>query len=118
MPRSPAWSPAGDRIVYVSRVESIFDLYVLNLRKNQIVKLTESNARNESPAWSPDGRHLVFTSNLNGGIQIYEHRLRRGQPSPADVQGQQQARRLVQLIALRFFPGGRAPAAAFDFLSC
>jgi TolB protein len=68
----PAWSPAGDRIAYVSRVENIFDLYVLNLRNNQIIKLTESNARNESPNWSPDGLHLVFTSNLDGSLQIYE----------------------------------------------
>jgi TolB protein len=68
---APAWSPSGDRIVYVSRVENIFDLYLLNLRNNQIVKLTESNARNESPSWSSDGRHIVFTSNLSGLLQLY-----------------------------------------------
>jgi TolB protein len=69
---SPAWSPNGDLIVYVSRVENVFDLYTLNLRNNKITKLTESNARNESPSWSPDGRHIVFTSNLDGSLQIYE----------------------------------------------
>lgn len=68
---SPAWSPAGERIVYVARVENIFDLYVLNLRTQQIMKLTESNARNESPSWSPDGRHIVFTSNMKGGLQLF-----------------------------------------------
>ena len=88
---APAWSPAGDRIVYVSRVENIFDLYVLNLRNNQIVKLTESNARNESPSWSPDGRHIVFASNLSGTSPALRHRLRRGQPAPADFPGEQQA---------------------------
>jgi len=46
-------------------------LYLLNLKTNQITKLTESNARNESPSWSPDGRHLVFSSNMSGSIQIY-----------------------------------------------
>jgi TolB protein len=68
---SPAWSPTGDRIAYVSRVENIFDLYILNLRTNQTTKLTESNARNETPTWSPDGRHIVFTSNMSGSLQIY-----------------------------------------------
>jgi TolB protein len=68
---SPAWSPTGDRIVYVSRVENIFDLYVLNLRTNQIIKLTESNARSESPSWSPDGRHIVFSSSLARANQIF-----------------------------------------------
>jgi TolB protein len=52
-------------------VENVFDLYVLNLRTNQITKLTESKARNESPSWSPDGRHIVFASNLRGGIQLF-----------------------------------------------
>jgi TolB protein len=68
---APAWSPTGDRIAYVSRVDNFFDIYVLNLRTNQISKLTESNARNESPSWSPDGRHLVITSNMSGSLQIY-----------------------------------------------
>ena len=68
---SPAWSPAGERIVFVARVDNIFDLYVLNLRSQQMMKLTESNARNESPSWSPDGRHIVFKSNMKGVEQIY-----------------------------------------------
>jgi TolB protein len=68
---SPAWSPTGDRIAYVGRINSIFDLYILNLRTNLTTKLTESNARNETPTWSPDGRHIIFSSNLSGSIQIY-----------------------------------------------
>jgi TolB protein len=67
----PAWSPVGDRIVYVARVDNIFDLYVLNLRTQQISRLTGSNARNETPTWSPDGRHVIFTSNVKDGLQIY-----------------------------------------------
>ncbi|MCK4363214.1 MAG: PD40 domain-containing protein, partial [Candidatus Aminicenantes bacterium] len=68
---APAWSPAGGIIAYVSRVDQIFDIYALNLRTEQVVKLTESNARNETPSWSPDGRHLVFSSNITGTIQLY-----------------------------------------------
>jgi TolB protein len=68
---SPAWAPTSDRIAFVSRVDNTFDIYILNLRTNQITKLTENNVRNESPSWSPDGRHVVFASNLSGSIQIY-----------------------------------------------
>ena len=56
----------------MSRVEAVFDLYVLDLRSNQIIKLTEGYSRNESPCWSPDGRHLIFSSNRNTNtVQIY-----------------------------------------------
>ena len=67
----PAWSPTGDMIVYVSRVNNIFDIYVLNLKTNRVIKLTESNARNESPTWAPDSRHIVFASNLSGTVQLW-----------------------------------------------
>lgn len=68
---SPSWSPNGDKIAYVSRVENRFDIYVLDLRTNQIIKITENNARNENPSWSPDGRHLVYSSNVSGTAQLY-----------------------------------------------
>jgi TolB protein len=68
---SPSWSPTGDRIVYVSRVQAVFDLYILNLRTDEIIKLTEGYARNESPCWSADGRHIIFSSNRIGTIQLY-----------------------------------------------
>jgi len=67
----PAWSPDGDRLAYVSRVDQLFDIYILNLRTQNISKLTESFARNESPCWSPDGRHLIISSNRSGKIQLY-----------------------------------------------
>lgn len=68
---APVWSPWGDQLAFVSRVDNTFDLYLLNLRRNEVSKLTEARALNESPSWSPDGRHLVFSSNMSGSIQVY-----------------------------------------------
>jgi len=68
---APAWSPNGDKIVYVARVDNAFDLYLYNIRSGQISKLTEIYGRNESPSWSPDGRHILFTSNVSGRNQIH-----------------------------------------------
>ena len=59
------------RIAFVSRVENTYDIYVLNLRTNQISKPTENKVFTESPSWSPDGRHVVFASNLSGSMQVY-----------------------------------------------
>ena len=68
---SPAWAPDGTRIAYVSRIENRFDIYIYNLKNNEMTKLTENAGRNENPSWSPDCRHLVFSSNRTGKYQIY-----------------------------------------------
>ena len=68
---APAWAPTGERIAFVSRVDNTYDIYVLNLRLNQISKLTDIKMFTESPSWSPDGRHIIFASNLSGSMQIY-----------------------------------------------
>jgi TolB protein len=67
----PAWSPDGARLAFVSRQGLIFDIYVLDLTTNEVIRLTENQGSNESPAWGPDGIHLVFASNRTGRFQIY-----------------------------------------------
>ena len=51
--RSPAWSPAGDRIAYGSRE----GLAVVNLVGGQPQVLA---ARGDQPAWSPDGTRIAY----------------------------------------------------------
>jgi TolB protein len=68
---SPRWSPDGTRLIYVSRIEYRFDLYVYNFTTDSTIKLTENAGRNENPTWSPDGRHILFSSNRNGKYQLY-----------------------------------------------
>jgi TolB protein len=69
---SPSWSPRGDKIVFtMKRGRSNYDLYIYDLSKGKITKLTEHQGKNENPSWSPDGRFVVFCSDRSGKCEIY-----------------------------------------------
>ena len=60
---SPAWSPDGDRIAFVSIDNSGFiDLYVYDTTADELTRLTNDTYDDRDPAWSPNGRQLVFSS--------------------------------------------------------
>lgn len=63
---SPAWSPKGDKIVFVCS-RGGFQLFMSDPHGNNVVQLTFSGD-NEDPSWSPDGRFITYSStNLGGG---------------------------------------------------
>jgi Tol biopolymer transport system component len=55
-----AWSPAGDRLAFVSGRTDRGDLYLLDLASRQITRLTGEGRSVLHPEWSPDGRRLAF----------------------------------------------------------
>jgi TolB protein len=68
---SPAWSPQGDRIAYVSFEEHNSAIYVQNIRTGKRQKVVSGRGINSSPSFSPDGRRLVMTRSLDGNPDIY-----------------------------------------------
>ncbi|MBN1824334.1 MAG: PD40 domain-containing protein [Endomicrobiales bacterium] len=69
---SPAWSPRGDMIVFSMRLgRENYDLYIYNLERDRISRLTQDEKNNENPSWSPDGRFIAFTSTRSGRSEIY-----------------------------------------------
>ena len=56
---TPAWSPDGRRIAYLSADE----LYVINTDGSGRKRLTSTGGFNGDPAWSPDGRKIAFRHN-------------------------------------------------------
>lgn len=69
---SPEWSPAGDKILFVSFHMKRPAIYILDLRSGTITPLGNKTGQSQSaPAWSPDGKSIAFTQALNGNSDIY-----------------------------------------------
>ncbi|MCC6533274.1 MAG: Tol-Pal system protein TolB [Burkholderiales bacterium] len=68
---SPAWSPEGNRIAYVSFEQRKPIVYVQTLSSGQRRVLANFRGSNSSPAWSPDGRRLAVVLTRDGNSQIY-----------------------------------------------
>jgi WD40 repeat protein len=59
---NPTWSPDGNAIAFSAIVGGVTDLFVYDLRKNQLHQLTKDVYAELHPAWSPDGRTLAFVT--------------------------------------------------------
>ncbi len=68
---SPAWSPDGNRIAYVSFENKKPVVYVHNLATGQRQAVANFKGSNSAPAWSPDGRQLAVVLSRDGGTQIF-----------------------------------------------
>lgn len=68
---SPAWSPSGAHLAYVSfeaRKPVIYSHEIATGRRRLLANFKGSNS---APAWSPDGKSLLATLSLEGSSQIF-----------------------------------------------
>src|SRR5262245_15995648 len=68
---SPAWSPDGTQLAYVSFEQRKPVVYVQSLTTGQRRAVANFWGSNSAPAWSPDGRQLAVCLTKDGGSQIY-----------------------------------------------
>ena len=68
---SPAWSPTGAQLAYVSFESRKPVIYVHDVSTGRRRLLANFRGSNSAPAWSPDGRNLAVTLSRDGGSQIY-----------------------------------------------
>ena len=59
----PRWSPTDDRLAFVSRRGSTWDIYVRSANGLAQTRLTDDPAMDTEPLWTADGREVVFLSN-------------------------------------------------------
>ena len=68
---SPAWSPDGNKLAYVSFEEKRSMVYVQDLWSGERTRVAGYDGLNSAPAWSPDGSRLALTLSKDGNPEIY-----------------------------------------------
>lgn len=68
---SPAWSPDGTKLAYVSFETERPAIYIQDLATSQRARMTSFRGINSAPAWSPDGRQLAMSLSKDGRPEIY-----------------------------------------------
>lgn len=68
---SPAWSPDGRSLAYVSFEGRKASIYVQGVYTGQRHKVASFKGINGAPAWSPDGKKLALTLSKDGNPDIY-----------------------------------------------
>ncbi|MGH8532850.1 MAG: TolB family protein, partial [Gammaproteobacteria bacterium] len=66
----PAWSPDGEKIVFVSERDGAAEIHVVRVNGDDKDRLT-TVGDNSYPVWSPDGQQIAFASRLDGDWEIY-----------------------------------------------
>jgi TolB protein len=77
---SPAWSPDGRELAYVSFERGQAQVWVQNLQSGRRQVLAAWRGSNSAPAWSPDGRKLAVALSREGLTQIFVIDRQGGEP--------------------------------------
>ena len=103
---SPAWSPNGSQLAYVSFESRKPVIYAHDIASGKRRLLANFRGSNSAPAWSPDGRQIVATLSRDGGSQLYAIDANGGEP-----------RRLTQSSSIDTEPAFSADGKYIYFVS-
>jgi TolB protein len=68
---SPAWSPDGKELAYVSFESQKAVVIAQDVSTGKRRTIASFRGSNSAPAWSPDGQQLALTLSRDGGAQLY-----------------------------------------------
>ena len=77
---SPAWSPTGAQLAYVSFESRKPVVYVHEVTTGKRRLIANFKGSNSAPAWAPDGKSLSVTLSRDGGSQLYTLDANGGEP--------------------------------------
>jgi eukaryotic-like serine/threonine-protein kinase len=66
----PRLSPDGQRVA-VQITESDSQIWLYDLSREALTRLTVEGDSNQSPSWTPDGKRIAFVSNKEGPLNIF-----------------------------------------------
>lgn len=69
---SPAWTPDGKKIAYVSFETKRPAIYVQDLATGEREKLAGFRGLNGAPSFSPDGKSMLFTASMHDNPEVYQ----------------------------------------------
>jgi TolB protein len=72
---SPAWSPDGRQIAYVSFEKQRAEIYISDLASGQRRLVSKFPGINGAPSWSPDGKKLALVLSKENVAKIYTYDL-------------------------------------------
>ncbi len=68
---SPAWSPDGRQLAYVSFQNGRAEIFIMDIYTGKREKITSFPRHNGAPRFSPDGKTLALVLSKTGSLQVY-----------------------------------------------
>ena len=69
--RSPAFSPDGSQLAYMSTRNGNWDIFTVSTAGSAPFQVTTAPGNDGLPVWSPDGTQLAYVSDADGSWAIY-----------------------------------------------